>query len=122
MKQLILSLFALSLSLAAEPITVCQVDSDQKPVQGKCFVVPAPVMTSFETFIANQKTVTTDAEGKQVETPKYASVFDLFVKHFIQSLVLPIVDLHPTPEVAAAKAAAEAAAKQVDAAKAAALQ
>ena len=120
--KIILSLFVLSLALAAEPITVCQVGDDQKPVQGKCFVVPAPVMASFEAFIANQKTVTVGADGKQVETPKYASVFDLFVKHFIQSLVLPIVELHPTPEVAAAKAAAEAAAKQVDAAKYAALQ
>lgn len=118
----ILSLFSLSLALSAEPVMICQIGSDQKPVQGRCFVVPASVMSSFESFIADQKTITTNAQGKQLEIPKYSSVFDLFVKHFIQSLVIPVIEKYPTPEVAAAKTAAEAAAKQVDAAKAAALQ
>lgn len=121
MKKLILSL-SFALVLSAETMTVCEVDSGYKPVQGKCFVVPAPVMDSFNKFVADNKVTTTDADGKSVETPKYASVWDMLVKHFVGTLVLPILDRYPTPEVAAAKAAAENAAKQIDAAKASALQ
>jgi len=121
MKKLILSL-SFALALSAETMTVCEVDASQKPVQGKCFVVPAPVMASFTSFVNDQKTSSVDADGKSVETPKYASVWDMIVKHFIGTLVMPILDRYPTPEVAAAKTAADNAAKQIDAAKASALQ
>jgi hypothetical protein len=118
------AIFILSLSLAinAETIKMCQVDGADKPVQGKCFVITEAVLTAFNSFIADNTTTGTDADGNQVKKAKYASVHDLLVKHFIDSLVLPMLDRYPTPEVQAAKAAAKAAAEQADSAKFAALQ
>lgn len=122
MKYFFLFIAISCVGLSAETIKMCQVDEVNKPVQGKCFVISEPVMSAFQSFIADSKTTETDAEGNQVEKFKYASVYDLLVKHFIDSLVLPMLDRYPTPEVQAAKAAAAAAAAAADSAKLSALQ
>lgn len=122
---------AIALAFAAVPSTaqtveavkVCQVDTvTNEPVAGKCFTIPAPVMTAFNSFMAAQTTTTTNAQGESVTASIYpGGLFDLLTKHFINSLVLPILDKYPTPELAAAKAQAASIAAQIDSAKAAIL-
>jgi hypothetical protein len=60
-----------------------------------------------------------DAQGNV--TYKYASWWDFIIKFFINSLVNPMLDQYPPPDVAKAKEAAKAAAEAVDSAKAAIL-
>lgn len=123
MKTILFSFFLLAASMQAQTtMKVCAVDAADKPIAGKCFVVPAPVLASFEKLVAEQNAAAVGPADAPPQPPKYAHVWDMIVKHFIQSLVLPVLDRYPTPEVAAAKAAAELAAQQADAAKYAALQ
>ena len=99
----------------AQPLKICQMDATGKatavdqsgaPV---CFVVSVPVQTAFQQFIAEQKS----PNG----TPLYAGFMDLVTKHFISSLVLPLIDRYPSPDLAQAKAAAQQAQAAADAAK-----
>ncbi|MCL5745168.1 MAG: hypothetical protein M1541_14795 [Acidobacteria bacterium] len=111
----------------AQPIKVCQVDmTTNQPIAEACFIVPGGVVDSFNKFIAAQQTpvTTTDEKGVMIRTmvPIYANLFDLFVKHFIRTLVTPILDQYPPPDLATLKANAKAAADAVDAAKTAILQ
>lgn len=122
MKTILSLLFMAASMYAQTTMKVCAVDAEYKPIAGKCFVVPAPVLASFEALVAEQNAATAGAIGTPPQPPKYASVWDMIVKHFVATLVLPVLDRYPTPAVAAAKAAAEAAARQADAAKYAALQ
>jgi hypothetical protein len=118
------------------------VGEDQLPV---CFVVPGQFLAASAKFRASQAAIVTATEKQclpptpgpngemeavaclpqnvqvQKQVPKYANDFDLFVKHFIESLVLPILRDFPPPEVAALKAAAKVYQDRIDAAQAAIL-
>ena len=114
-------LFAASM-FAADPIKVCQVDATTNEVNAaRCFVVPSGIVDSFAQFITAQVTETTDEKGVTTKTPKYSDFWDLVVKHFVNSLVLPVLDKYPTAEMAMLKAQAKAVADAQDAAKAAIL-
>jgi hypothetical protein len=84
----------------------------------RCFVVPVPVSQSITRHMLSQ-TTGLDAQGNV--TYKYASWWDFIIKFFINSLVNPMLDQYPPPDVAKAKEAAKAAAEAVDSAKAAIL-
>lgn len=110
-----------------QPIKVCQVDpTTNAPIAEACFVVPAGVVDSFNKYMAAQQLprITIDTNGVKTTTmvPIYAGFFDLIVKHFIRTLVTPILDQYPPPDIVTLKANAKAAADAVDAAKAAILQ
>ena len=111
MKTIILILVSAAVAIAGTPAKVCEVDAVSGVVnESRCFLVPGDVMDSFDAFIAAQN------EG---EPGKYANAWDLIVKHFLRSLVLPILDEYPVGDYAAAKANAKQAADAADAAKAA---
>lgn len=115
MKTLLLTLACVSLALAGNPSKVCEVDVTSGVVnEARCFVVPGDVMDSFDAFVASQNSSV--AEGEPL---KYANAWDLIVKHFLRSLVLPILDQYPVGDYAVAKANAQQAAAAADAAKAA---
>jgi hypothetical protein len=108
-----------------EPAFVCHVNADMTPIMDqatgrpRCFVVPVPVSQAITKYMITQ-TNGLNADGSV--SYKYASWWDLIVKHFISTLVNPMLDQYPPDGVAAAKANADAALKAVDAAKAALLQ
>lgn len=106
--------------------TVCVMDTSVTPPVPavdpitsvpQCFVIPPSVVAATNQFMTDQKS--TDASGTVTYT--YANLWDLITKHFINSLVLPMLDRYPPPDLAAVKAAATAAAAAVDSAKAAIL-
>lgn len=99
---------------------VCHIDRNTyTPIvaDGKfrCFLVPVAVSAATMRFMLTQ---TEGMENGKIKY-KYASWWDFVVRHFVTTVVLPHLEQFPPPELAAAKAQAEAAIKAVDAAKAA---
>ena len=115
MKTITLILVSAAVAIAGNPSKVCEVDVVSGVVnESRCFLVPGDVMDSFDAFIAAQ-----NAGVGENEPLKYSNAWDLIVKHFLRSLVLPILDQYPVGDYAAAKANAQQAAIAADAAKAA---
>lgn len=115
MKTITLILICASGLVAGTPAKVCEVDAVSGAVnEARCFLVPGDVMDSFDLFIAAQ-----NAGVPEGEPPQYANTWDLIVKHFLRSLVLPTLDQYPVGDYATAKANAQQAAAAADAAKAA---
>lgn len=111
-----------------EAVTICQMDLTQTPPAPaidevlrvpRCFVVPTAVSDSMTKFMVSQ-TNGLDTDGNVVY--KYASWWDYVIKFFLNKLVLPTLEEFPPPELATAKANAEAAAAAVDATKITILQ
>jgi hypothetical protein len=136
--------------LAPEPIRICQVDAKGMAAIGEdgipvCFVIPSQFIVAAGQFMASQTETRTETEQKclppksgpngetlsvvcqmqdvqiQKQVPRYANLFDLIVKHNVTSLVLPILEQFPPPEVLALKDAAAQYQTKIDAAKAAML-
>ncbi len=115
MKTIILILVSAAVAIAGTPAKVCEVDAVSDVVnESRCFLVPGDVMDSFDLFIAAQNAAVPEGDAL-----RYSNAWDLIVKHFLRSLVLPILDEYPVGDYAAAKANAKQAADAADAAKAA---
>lgn len=118
--KLKLTSFALLFSVAgwgADPIKMCQVDvSTNAIIASACFTVPAEIVDSFDKYIATQYTI---VNSQKIYA--HSSFLDLVVKHFINTLVGPILDIYPTADLKTLKDAANAAQAAVDEAKAASL-
>lgn len=108
----------------SETAYICHVNPDLTPVidtsvgRPRCFVVPVPVNQAITKFMLTQvEGLNADGSVKY----RYASWWDLITKHFITTLVNPMLDQFPPADIAKAKADAAAAMAAVDSAKAAIL-
>lgn len=107
-----------------EPVTVCHIDTmtgrpvvDPATGADRCLTISVDVSKSMTLWLLTQS-AGLDANGNKAY--KYASWWDLVVKHVAKTLVLPILDRFPPEDVRTAKEQAAAAAKAVEDKKAAA--
>lgn len=116
--RLLLSTFLLcASSQCADVFKMCQVNSvDDTIIAGSCLEIKADVMESANTFLATQYTT---VDGQKVLI--YSSFFDFVVKHFIDCMIGPILDIYPTANIKTLKDNAITAQAAIEAAKASSL-
>jgi hypothetical protein len=96
---------------------MCQVNStDNTIIAESCLEIKADVMESANIFLATQYTV---VDGQKVLN--YSSFFDLVVKHLIDCIIGPILDIYPTANIKTLKDNAITAQAAIEAAKASSL-
>ena len=117
LRLLLLTLALCAVGQCASTFKMCQVDAaTDQVVAGACFTVSTEIMESFDKYLATQYTL---VNGQKVYA--YSSFLDLVVKHFITTLVSPILDTYPTASIQALKDSAAVAQAVVEAAKASSL-
>jgi hypothetical protein len=97
--------------------TITVLAFDMRAVQPPAvFPIPAQVTEAFQKHIQTEMTSAV-LDGTPEIKPRYESVLELIVKHNIDSLLLPMLDRYPPPDLELLRQNAEAAKVQYDAAQ-----